>query len=73
MKTRIRPERNVRFQAFRAARPDLTINHMAAFLKRSVKTVQMWNVGYPGSIPLDTIRLLEMAFPVSDDDTDLIG
>lgn len=68
--------RNARFQAFRASRPTVSIAEIASYLGRNTKTVHMWNVGYPGSIPLDTIRLLELAFPATvktDDDDDLIG
>lgn len=69
------PERNERFRQFRASRPSVSLQDVAAYLGREIRTIYMWSGGTVASIPLDTLRLLELAFPATldDDDIDLIG
>jgi hypothetical protein len=50
--------RTLRFREWLSDNPHLSLHDVAAYLRRSIKTVEMWRRGSPRAIPDNMLRLL---------------
>jgi hypothetical protein len=51
--------RTARFQSWLHKHPNISLDLIADYCDRSVKTVEMWRIGNRSEIPEHTLRLLE--------------
>lgn len=51
--------RTARFQSWLHKHPDISLEVIAEYCDRSVKTIEMWRLGHRSEIPEHTLRLLE--------------